>query len=92
MLRESQGEKRMGIYLGLQYLEVASVGTKFLFFKGNRCAYILRRYVARRRKLGKAKKLDVIRKSTEGVNYPRILAFRRGECQMEVVNESSSSK
>jgi IS605 OrfB family transposase len=42
---------------------VASVGTKSLFFKGNPCAYIRRRYAARRRKLGKAKKLNAIRKS-----------------------------
>jgi transposase len=30
----SQGEKVMGIDLGLRYLAVASVGTKSLFFKG----------------------------------------------------------
>jgi IS605 OrfB family transposase len=47
------------------YLAVASVGTKSLFFKGNRCASIRRRNVARRRKLGKAKKLDAIRKSKD---------------------------
>jgi putative transposase len=61
----SQGEKVMGIDLGLRYVAVASVGTKSLFFKGNQCAYIRRRYAARRRKLGQAKKLDAIRKSRD---------------------------
>jgi transposase len=60
----SQGEK-MGIDLGLRYLAVASIGTGSLFFKGNQCAYIRRRYAARRRKLGKARKLDAIRKSKD---------------------------
>jgi transposase len=60
-VEESQGEKGMGIDLGLRYLAVASVGTKSLFFKGNRCASIRRRYAARRLKLGKGKKLDAIR-------------------------------
>jgi transposase len=55
----------MGIDLGLRYLAVASVGTKSLFFKGNRCAYIRRRYAARRRKLGKTKKRNPIRKSKD---------------------------
>lgn len=54
--------KVMGIDLGLRYIAVASVGTKSLFFKGNQCAFIRRRYTALRRKLGKAKKLDAIRK------------------------------
>jgi putative transposase len=53
----------MGIDLGLRYLAVASVGTKSRFFKGNTCAFVRRRFVSRRRKLGKAKKLDAIRKS-----------------------------
>jgi putative transposase len=54
--------KVMGIDLGLRYIAVASVGTKSLFFKGNPCAFIRRRYTALRRKLGKVKKLDAIRK------------------------------
>jgi IS605 OrfB family transposase len=62
-VKESQGEKVMGIDLGLRYLAVASIGTKSLFFKGNQCAYIRRRHAARRRKLGKARKLEAIRKS-----------------------------
>ncbi|MEW5323990.1 transposase, partial [Geobacillus thermoleovorans] len=41
---------------------VASVGTKSLFFKGNPCAFIRRRYAPLRRRLGKAKKLHMIRK------------------------------
>ncbi|KJE25950.1 transposase, IS605 OrfB family [Geobacillus kaustophilus] len=54
--------KVMGIDLGLRYIAVASVGTKSLFFKGNPCAFIRRRYAALRRRLGKAKKLHMIRK------------------------------
>jgi transposase len=64
-VEERQGEKGLGIDLGLRYLAVASVGTQSLFIKGNRCAYIRRRYAARRWKLGKAKKLDAIRKSKD---------------------------
>ncbi|OKO95827.1 Mobile element protein [Geobacillus proteiniphilus] len=52
----------MGVDLGLRYIAVASVGTKSLFFKGNQCAFIRRRYAALRRTLGKAKKLHMIRK------------------------------
>ncbi len=54
--------KVMGVDLGLRYMAVASVGTKSLFFKGNPCAFIRRRYAALRRTLGKAKKLHMIRK------------------------------
>ena len=54
--------KVMGVDLGLRYIAVASVGTKSLFFKGNQCAFIRRRYAALRRTLGKAKKLHMIRK------------------------------
>ncbi|WMJ16543.1 transposase [Geobacillus proteiniphilus] len=54
--------KVMGVDLGLRYIAVASVGTKSLFFKGSQCAFIRRRYAALRRKLGKAKKLHMIRK------------------------------
>lgn len=57
-----KGKKVMGIDLGLRYIAVASVGTKSLFFKGNQCAFIRRRYATLRRRLQKAKKLDVVRK------------------------------
>jgi IS605 OrfB family transposase len=56
-------EKVMGIDLGLRYIAVASVGTKSLFFKGNQVAFTRRRFSSRRRKLGRTKKLDAIRKS-----------------------------
>ncbi|MBS7529530.1 transposase [Hazenella sp. IB182353] len=62
-VESSQDEKMMGIDLGLRYLAVASVGTKSLFFKGTQVAYSRRRYASRRRKLGKAKKLQAIKKS-----------------------------
>lgn len=58
----TSGTKVMGIDLGLRYIAVASVGTKSLFFKGNQYAFVRRRYAALRRRLGKAKKLDAIRK------------------------------
>ncbi|PJW13965.1 transposase [Geobacillus sp. Manikaran-105] len=60
--KQRKETKVMGVDLGLRYIAVASVGTKSLFFKGNQCAFIRRRYAALRRKLGKAKKLDAIRK------------------------------
>ena len=59
----SPNEKIMGIDLGLRYLAVASVGTHSLFMKGSPVAYTRRRHAARRRKLGKAKKLQAIKKS-----------------------------
>jgi putative transposase len=62
-VKPQESEKVMGIDLGLRYLAVASVGTKSLFFKGSQVAYQRRRFAARRKKLGKAKKLDAIRKS-----------------------------
>ncbi|WJQ10980.1 transposase [Geobacillus stearothermophilus] len=61
-VQQQEETKVMGVDLGLRYIAVASVGTKSLFFKGNRCAFIRRRYAALRRKLGKAKKLHMIRK------------------------------
>lgn len=61
----SQGEKVMGVDLGLRYIAVASVGTKSLFFKGNQVAFVRRRFAARRRKLGKLKKLSAIKKSKD---------------------------
>uniref|UniRef100_UPI0004738271 transposase n=1 Tax=Geobacillus thermocatenulatus TaxID=33938 RepID=UPI0004738271 len=54
--------KVMGVDLGLRYIAVASVGTKSWFFKGNQCAFVRRRYAALRRRLGQAKKLQMIRK------------------------------
>ncbi|MFD2074812.1 RNA-guided endonuclease TnpB family protein [Geobacillus jurassicus] len=54
--------KVMGVDVGLRYIAVASVGTKSWFFKGSQCAFIRRRYAALRRRLGKAKKLHMIRK------------------------------
>jgi putative transposase len=55
--------KTMGVDLGLRYVAVASVGTKSLFFRGSEVAYTRRRYSARRKKLGKAKKLSAIKKT-----------------------------
>ncbi|AMA71814.1 MULTISPECIES: RNA-guided endonuclease TnpB family protein [Aneurinibacillus] len=57
--------KVMGVDLGLRYIAVASVGTKSLFFKGNQVAFIRRCFAARRRKLGKLKKLSAIKKSKD---------------------------
>lgn len=61
-VEESKSEKIMGVDLGLRYIAVASIGTKSLFIKGNQIAFMRRRYASKRRKLGKAKKLDAIRK------------------------------
>ncbi|MGG4495629.1 RNA-guided endonuclease InsQ/TnpB family protein [Brevibacillus reuszeri] len=61
-VRSSSHQKTMGIDLGLRYLAVVSVGTKSLFFKGNQVAFVRRRFASLRRKLGKAKKLQTIRK------------------------------
>lgn len=57
------GVKTMGIDLGLRNLAVASIGTKTLFFKGSEVAFKRRRFAARRRTLGKLKKLCTIVKS-----------------------------
>ncbi|VEF49419.1 transposase [Bacillus freudenreichii] len=61
-LPETQ-QKIMGVDLGLRQLAVASIGTSSLFFRGKEMAFKRRRFASRRRKLGKAKKLIVIRKS-----------------------------
>ncbi len=55
--------KVMGVDLGLRSIAVASV--KSLFFKGNQVAFVRRRFAARRRKLGKLKKLSAIKKSKD---------------------------
>jgi putative transposase len=60
-VEEALKPKTMGIDLGLNYLAVAAVGTNSLFFKGGEAAYIRRRFAARRRTLGKSKKMDVIK-------------------------------
>jgi transposase len=56
------GNRVMGIDLGLRNLAVAAIGTHTVFFAGKQAAYIRRRYNARRKKLGQAKKLSAIRK------------------------------
>ncbi|KXH81694.1 RNA-guided endonuclease TnpB family protein [Sporosarcina sp. HYO08] len=61
--KQADPPKIMGIDIGLRQLAVASIGTTSLFFSGNEMAYRRRRFAARRRKLGNAKKLDAIRKS-----------------------------
>lgn len=55
--------KIMGIDLGLKNLATCGIGTKSLFFKGNEVAYKRRKFSSRRKKLGKLKKLSVIKKS-----------------------------
>lgn len=80
----SQGEKVMGIDLGLRYVAVASVGTKSLFFKGNQIAFVRRRFSARRRKLGKAKKLPAIRKSKN--KESRWMKDRNHKISRQIVN------
>jgi len=57
--------KVMGIDLGLKNLATASVGTTSLFFNGKHVAFKRRFYSARRKKLGKAKKLTAIKKSKD---------------------------
>ncbi|WLR51224.1 transposase [Bacillus tianshenii] len=60
---ESLQARTMGVDAGLNYLAVASVGTKSMFFKGNQMAFMRRRFSSRRRALGKSKKLYAIKKS-----------------------------
>jgi putative transposase len=59
----SRDEKVMGIDLGLRYVAVASIGTQSLFFRGSFVAYTRRWNSSRRRTLGRAKKLQAIKKS-----------------------------
>lgn len=61
--RAASSSKVMGIDVGLNYLAAASVGTKTLFFCGNKAAFIRRRFSSRRKKLGKLKLISVIKKS-----------------------------
>ncbi|MBP2079558.1 IS605 OrfB family transposase [Oceanobacillus polygoni] len=55
--------KTMGIDIGLRQLAVCSVGTTTLFFSGKELAYRRKGFTSRRRKLGRLKKLEAIRKS-----------------------------
>ncbi|MCM3789359.1 RNA-guided endonuclease TnpB family protein [Domibacillus indicus] len=61
--RATSSSKVMGVDVGLNYLAVASVGTKTLFFRGNEAAFIRRTFSSRRKKLGKLKLLSIIKKS-----------------------------
>lgn len=56
------GIRVMGIDMGLRYLAVATIGSRAFFFKGNKAAYIRRRYTSLRKKHGKMKKLSAIRR------------------------------
>ncbi|AQQ53998.1 RNA-guided endonuclease InsQ/TnpB family protein [Planococcus lenghuensis] len=56
-------KKMMGIDVGLDFLAVGSIGTHACFFSGREVAFHRRRHAARRKQLGKAKKLNAIRKS-----------------------------
>lgn len=84
--KQSRGEKVMGIDLGLRYLAVTSMGTKSLFFKGSAVAYTRRRYSARRRKLGKAKKLQAIRKSKN--KESRWMRDQNHKISRQIVNQA----
>jgi IS605 OrfB family transposase len=54
LVEEKQGEKIMGVDLGLIDLLVASVSSQTLFFSGKELAYIRRHYAELRRRLQKA--------------------------------------
>jgi len=56
------GDRIAGIDMGLRYLAVVNCEGETLFFKGNRAAYVRRRFNALRRRMGKAKALDAIRR------------------------------
>lgn len=60
---EIQSEKIMGVDLGLRYVAVSGIGTSSLFFNGSSIAHARRQFNAKRRKLGKAKKIKAIKKS-----------------------------
>ena len=56
------GDRVAGVDVGLRYLAVANVDGETLFFKGDHAAYVRRRYNALRRRMGKAKALEAIRR------------------------------
>ena len=56
------GERVAGVDMGLRYLAVVHCEGETLFFKGNRAAYVRRRFNALRRRMGKAKAMDAIRR------------------------------
>ena len=56
------GNRVAGVDMGLRYLAVVNCEGETLFFKGNRAAYVRRRFNALRRRMGKAKALDAIRR------------------------------
>lgn len=52
--------RTMGIDVGLNYLAVASIGTKSLFFKGKETAFRRRKFSTIRKQMGKKKRLKSI--------------------------------
>lgn len=56
------GDRIAGIDMGLRNLAVVNCEGETLFFKGNLAAYVRRRFNALRRRMGKAKALDAIRR------------------------------
>lgn len=56
------GDRVAGVDMGLRYLAVVNCEGQTLFFKGNRAAYVRRRFNALRRRMGRAKVLDAIRR------------------------------
>lgn len=56
------GIRVAGVDMGLRYLAVVNCEGETLFFKGDHAAYVRRRFNALRRRMGKAKALDAIRR------------------------------
>lgn len=56
------GSRVAGVDMGLRYLAVVNCEGETLFFKGDQAAYVRRRFNALRRRMGKAKALDAIRR------------------------------
>lgn len=54
-----------GVDMGLRYPAVVNCEGETLFFKGNQAAYVRRRFNALRRRMGRAKALDALRKMTD---------------------------
>lgn len=61
--KEDRDFKVMGIDLGLRNIAVAVIGTKTFFFSGREVALKRKFFEGRRKSLGRAKKLDALRKS-----------------------------
>lgn len=87
--KDDLSKKTMGIDVGLNYLAVASIGTKASFYNGKQAAFIRRKFSSRRRRLGKLKKLIAIKNLTN--KESRWMKDQNHKISRSIVNEAKTN-